>query len=1015
MSVASTIAARLAALAALALTAACASDDGPPPDETGGKVGGQILMSLDGPLVGAQVSIDHLEYLADRIDVRTHLGDLTTDAAGHFEIPTGLSSGYFLIKTRGGQFRDFLSGQTIALDPADEFSALLYTDLGEKLTTGLVTPISHLALRLIETRTEANADGSLVDSYNLVTEHLDAHFGGVPWERVTPADLTRTAGSPTNEIRAAFVLAAWSLLSRNIATAAGSSVQEVNAYTLALDLGDDLAAPPFDGNDANDRTSGSGLQFGTCPPPSTTCQPTSACDLGQCRSKCDAYANTTRTALAAHITAAIGDTNLNRTGLTTADTLTFVRALAGNRDAILFGDACVDLADVDLDPPMLTWGATPADGAVVRGAVTWTVAADDLIDPAPVVTWGGGLPDSDTGPSSAATTIDTALGADGPRSVTAHAIDQSGNATDETRTIIADNLAPALTVDSAGFFPDGATWWSSTAAPVLTGTVADDHGPITIEARIGGAVVASTMVGSGSWQLTIPAGMIAPAGSTVVVHAIDAPGNVSAETPATSPFLRVDTTPPSVTAIPTTFYREASDAITFPSPSGGPHHSHNTGAAVMLGGTGACAVISKYAYLTATAPAGTEVVSGNPTPVRNQLTFQVRASDSGVGLDPATFRYTVTTPNGATFGPFPLTATPVVGSPGAYDATAILHRDGAEAIPAIGIPGSIQESTGPAGARTVYTVTLDARDRLGQLAAVAPCFDYAPLGPPLQVTQTAREAVPSATVRTLKGGTFDLPAGTTSQLLNDTAAAGVLEVWVRNRTPDPAYIDITAPAPAGATYTKRITTYLKPGSLVASSTPTCTIDAGGVNGHAAGGQPLCYGNDPTPLADVVVGTPTAITGWQSSIGVYEVTTTNVTSTAMSPCPGCSAAQYEIPAGAHRAIIVGARGISDLRPDVAGPYSEVDSDYTGAIAPGAATVQDCEVWSPVIVDVTERCTQRRNYTQYRSLKAAGVSIPENVISADWNVRAAPLLTTTSPPPPLVARRLAAVYLWTTTEN
>ncbi len=215
------VAPRLAAFAALALAAACAGDDAPPTD-TGGKVGGQVLMSLDGPLVGAQVSIDHLEYLGDRIEVRNHLGDLTTDAAGHFEIPTNLSSGYFLIKTRGGQFRDFLSDQTITLDPADEFSALLYTDLGEKLTTGLVTPISHLALRLIETRTEANADGSLVDSYNLVTEHLDAHFGGVPWERVAPADLTRTAASPTNEIRAAFVLAAWSLLARNVATAAGA-------------------------------------------------------------------------------------------------------------------------------------------------------------------------------------------------------------------------------------------------------------------------------------------------------------------------------------------------------------------------------------------------------------------------------------------------------------------------------------------------------------------------------------------------------------------------------------------------------------------------------------------------------------------------------------------------------------------------------------------------------------------------------------------------------------------------
>ena len=168
-------------IAALALLAvACTSDDRPPPtDDQSGTVGGRVLMTLDAPLVGAQVSIDHLEYLAATPRIRGHVGDRTTDAAGHFEIPTGLNSGYFLITTRGGSFVDYATGQTVVLDPSDELTALLYTDLLEDLTTGLVTPITHLAHRLIVARTTAGLDRSLVDSHTLVNAHLDQHSGGL--------------------------------------------------------------------------------------------------------------------------------------------------------------------------------------------------------------------------------------------------------------------------------------------------------------------------------------------------------------------------------------------------------------------------------------------------------------------------------------------------------------------------------------------------------------------------------------------------------------------------------------------------------------------------------------------------------------------------------------------------------------------------------------------------------------------------------------------------------------------
>ena len=537
-----------ALLASVVFAAACGGDDAPDGDAGSiAGVGGRVLMTLDGPLVGADVSIDHLDFQGATPTINVHVGDVTTDGTGYFHIGTGTKSGYFLITTRGGQFKDYATGQAIVLDATDELTAILYTDSLEDLTTGLVTPVAHLAHKLIVARTAAGTDATLIASHTLVNEHLDAHFGGLAWERGTVGDLSVAAPSPTADVRAAFILAAWSLIAQDIATAAGSTAQEINPYTLAIDLGRDLGAPPFDGNDSNERASGTGVQFGACPAAPGACVPMGTCDLGDCRSKCDAYANTTRTVMATWLANVINDSEHNQTGLTSADTLSFVRAVASNADPVLFGSACVDVEGVDLEPPTFTWGATPIDGAVVRGAATWTVTASDNVDPAPVVTWLGGLPDTDGTASGAATTIDTTLAADGPRSVTAHAVDESGNANDETRMIVADNTAPALTVAPAGFLPDGPTWWTALDAPHLTGTVTDAHGPITVEARILGALIVSATFPSGAWDLALPAGSIVAAGSTVVVRAVDLVGNATVDGAATSPFLRVDGAAPMLT------------------------------------------------------------------------------------------------------------------------------------------------------------------------------------------------------------------------------------------------------------------------------------------------------------------------------------------------------------------------------------------------------------------------------------------------------------------------------------
>ena len=933
---------------ALVAIAACGGDDAPDGDAGSvAGVGAHVLVTLDGPLVGADVSIDHLEFQGATPMVRSHIGDVTTDGTGYFHIGTGTKSGYFLITTRGGQFKDYATGQAIVLDASDELTAILYTDSLEDLTTGMVTPIAHLAHKLIVARTAAGTDATLIASHTMVNEHLDAHFGGLAWERGTVGDLSVAAPSPTADVRAAFILAAWSLIAQDIASAAGSTAQEINPYTLAIDLGRDLGAPPFDGNDSNERASGTGVQFGACPAAPGACVPMGTCDLGDCRSKCDAYANTTRTVLATWLANVINDSEHNQTGLTSADTLSFVRAVASNADPILFGSACVDVEGVDLEPPTFTWGAMPVDGAVIRGAVTWTVTASDNVDPAPVVTWLGGLPDNDGTASGAATTIDTTLAADGPRSVTAHAVDESGNANDETRMIVADNTAPALTVATAGFLPDGSTWWTALDAPHLTGTVTDAQGPITIEARILGAVVASASFPGGAWDLALPAGSIAAAGSTVVVRAVDAVGNTTVDTAETSPYLRVDSAAPTIEPQATTFYDESNDSVTYPG-AGAPVHTHSTVGATALGLVTSCPTVKKYAYLTDIAPAGTEA-SPNP------IALRFRASDAGIGLDLAAFSYRVTAPNLVAYGPFPLTPAPVSGAPGSYDATAELRRNGSAAVPSIGDPAAVLEG--------VYTVTYEAKDLLGRTATLARCFTLTPLGPPLRITRAGQAATADANgyIRTLDYYKLTASPGPTAELLNGTAVGGVLSVRVSNATGDPAFVKVLPPVlPSGAQrYSKTLRTYLQP-------TTQATVSVACLDTDPAP-PALCSGFDPLPRAITTV-TSQPLTGAVPSVKVHQFTGGAVTM-AEAICTGCSADEYRFDPGTEHEIVLGFSQLSNLALDIAGAPSQVDG-FT-AILDTPSTTASCI--TAIAIAGGTRCTRVQNYRQYRSLASATVEL------------------------------------------
>jgi hypothetical protein len=322
------------------------------------------------------------------------------------------------------------------------------------------------------------------------------------------------------------------------------------------------------------------------------------------------------------------------------------------------------------------------------------------------------------------------------------------------------------------------------------------------------------------------------------VRATDAVGNVSAVTAATSPFVKVDGSPPAVDGLARAFLDELHDAVAF-SPSG-PVHDHAAAGAVTLGASAppSCPTIHKYAYLTAVTPVATERA---PNPVA--LAF--RAADTGIGVDPTASTFTVTAPGGQVFGPFPVVATPAVGAPGAFDHLTELRRDGPAAIAPIGLPGAVSEG--------VFTVTFTARDRLGLAASVARCFTYRPLGPPLKVVLAAREAVRSSAVATLRDDyrlDNTAPDARVAELVNGTARAGVLELWVENVTADPAYVTFAAPRPPVPTVSRTFRTHAHAIASRVVAGPTCDPLAGALD-------PLCGGGYVPPRSRPTRSAPTS--------------------------------------------------------------------------------------------------------------------------------------------------------------
>jgi hypothetical protein len=741
---------------AIAVVAAgCGTDE--TGDERTGSLAGQVVVA--GPLRGAKLSIDQLHIDNDIGDVREHVADLVTDDDGRWSLPeTGLLNGLILVTATGGEYLDRVSNSTIVLDDEAQIRGLFDVDIYEQRFL-LVSPVSHLTEALARSRLAAGHEPNLWDAREKAAERIDRHFGGVDWARIELADIAQPATSPTEEVRAAAVHAAWPVLADDLRAASGATPQEVHVYALTMALAADIARPPFDGNDDDSRVTASGLQLGVCDPVPTDCAvPDGDCGAA-CRSLCDVYSGTLRADYSGAMTKMLRAPGLNGTGLVN-ELVPVARAMATNADEVLFGTTCT--GGLDRLPPTITWTMAPAEAAFVSGQIEVHVRADDDVDPEVRVAWDGfDDRDQDATNNVASVVLDTGRLVDGPFTITAVATDQAGNIAESSRSFQADNTDPTVSIASAGFVVTDSAWWTASSGPTLTGEASDASG-VAVVLTVNALTVETSRAG-GTWTAVLPAGALREGRNTVRVSATDAAGNVT----VVSQELGVDTTPPVLDVRTTTMADEQGDQINLAGAR--PRHTH-AAASTSLGLASSCTTgsvpqVYRHAYLMVASPPADESTS-------NVLRFVFAVRDGvGIGPDRQAAEYRVRVP-GAEWGAWRSAGEGVEIEPGVYEYTAALLRS---ELPEL------------ATVEGQYEIEMRSRDEVGLSAVQARCWGHHPLAPPLKVTALGQSDDAS---RSLRQTRLDQNDNVSAVLTGSIGTAWLVEFEIVNPTTDNAWTQL---------------------------------------------------------------------------------------------------------------------------------------------------------------------------------------------------------------------------------
>ncbi len=614
--------------------------------------------------------------------------------------------------------------------------------------------------------------------------------------------------------------------------------------------------------------------------------------------------------------------------------------------------------------------------------------------------------------------------ADGPLVATFSLTNRSGlAATPAVVNLTVDNTAPTNVVfASTNFVAAGGTYWTAAARPTLTGTVTEANPGATVTVLSGATPVGAGTVTGASWTATLTADVPVSTGFDLTIRITDAAGNS-----ATSAVQRVarDLTPPAISSVAQSFVSEDADSVDFP--GGVPRHTH-AGAAVTLGGPStACPTVFKHAYLTATSPQGTEVTA-NPLLFKWQVADQSAAGvPGGVGTDGATFRWRVTHVGSGTATPQHVVTGVETG--GIYNVDTLLRRDGASAVPAIGVQAQLREG--------VFNVELQAADRLGNTTTLLRCMDYRPLGVPLE-RQTFG---PTSNPLHAPLSAFQLASNSAiSSLINGThPGAGLMTVTLRNPTSETAYVTFS-PSTINPRYSEtwafvRVPTGGQTTVAIdcgTSGTPPPPADADFCNRLLTGA--------PSPVAETHTDTPVTAATWgppkvRVFQGAVELTGT-VTNLPGTNCTTqvCATYTFALPPSATYDVVVGIPSAVDLGFQSATGTSERTSNYwrndgtanlgalantsldaTAALAPTGrgrdlACVQMNSVFNPGTGETVFTCVRQQRFAAQRYLASAGV----RVAGLDLTASGTATSTTTPSRSAMTPANLDSQF-WTTTET
>jgi hypothetical protein len=503
-----------------------------------------------------------------------------------------------------------------------------------------------------------------------------------------------------------------------------------------------------------------------------------------------------------------------------------------------------------------------------------------------------------------------------------------------------DVPAGALTVSDIGFFVDGMVRWTANPSPTVTGTVEEANA--TIDVFAGTEKIAETKATGTDWSLAFPTGVLGVIPTDITFKTRDA---------SASRKLAVDATPPVTAAIPTTVKNEQLDVVTFANDGAIVSHAHVDTDQTTLGGD-ACADVFKHAYL---------MDPGDSNPIH----WELRASDDGVGIDPASAMVRVGLRDGSSFGPW----RPVAGTEteGTIDYSIDVLRSGSAGDPFL------------ATTEAPMVIQLAVKDRLDREVTLERCWNNHPLAVPLKLGASAQSVGPLALAT--NGLEAQFFHNVVAELINPgSKGLSTMDYDLFNGTDETAHVTFTLTRPelrSRRDYVKQ-----SAAKTVVTQHVRCTSEE----------DPRCEPPVHPPIV-TSIGSTLLETSDHFVVRVFRIQPDGAIG-AEIPCAPCNQATakwtFALDNGHYR-VMSGLRDMPSLSPSGApndadsGPFFDFNMPTTsgtfGLSGKNLSSHSGCTRVTQVPIgntgDFTFFCDQRTDFTQYRALSRFEIAFVTNL--------------------------------------